>query len=216
MNAAAIRTAGRYLGGWSAIVLIVVLLSLLFTFLGTITCAVLVGMMLGAFKGARWFRVFVSLVFPGVIFGMVRGAKVELTQEQVVLLAALCFGAFWATYLVGAYVFFSEQKDRKSSELSAPTRQGAATASAGQVAKMGCAAATAPVQGEATARERCLEQLQGSWVFEGAMGAELPGRKVIQIQESKLQLKVSDAAGHTTLVATADLALQSLGEEYDG
>jgi hypothetical protein len=99
MNAVVIRTAGRYLGAWGAIVLCVILLSLLFTFLGTITCAVLAGMMMGAFKGAKWFSVSVSLVFPGVIFGMARGAKVELTPPQVSMLAALCFGTFWVTYL---------------------------------------------------------------------------------------------------------------------
>ena len=117
------RNAGRYLGAWAAIVMCVVLLSCLFTFLGTITCAVLIGMMMGAFKGARWFSVAVSLVFPGVIFGMVRGARVELTQQQVILLAAVCFGIFWVTYLVSAVVFFCEQKGKKPSELPAPAPQ---------------------------------------------------------------------------------------------
>lgn len=60
MNAVAVRTAGRYLGAWGAIALCVILLSLLFTFLGTITCAVLAGMMMGAFKDAKWFSVSVS------------------------------------------------------------------------------------------------------------------------------------------------------------
>ena len=40
----------------------------------------LAGMMMGAFKGAKWFSVSVSLVFPAVIFGMARGAKVELLK----------------------------------------------------------------------------------------------------------------------------------------
>ena len=120
MNAVAVKTAGRYLGAWGAIVLCVILLSLLFTFLGTITCAVLAGMMIGAFKGAKWFSVSVSLVFPVVIFGMARGAKVELMPQQITLLAALCFGTFWVTYLVSAFVFFCEQKDRKSANCLAP------------------------------------------------------------------------------------------------
>ena len=120
MNATAVRTAGKYLGAWGVIVIGVVLLSIVFTFLGTITCAVLVGMMMGAFKGAKWFSVAVSLVFPAVIFGMVRGARVELTQQQIVLLAALCFGVFWVTYLVSAVLFFCEQKGKNSSKISAP------------------------------------------------------------------------------------------------
>jgi len=56
MNAVVIRTAGRYLGAWGAIVLCVILLSLLFTFLGTITCAVLAGMMMGRLIGSRLVR----------------------------------------------------------------------------------------------------------------------------------------------------------------
>ena len=75
MNATAIRTAGRYLGAWGAIVVGVILLSVIFTFLGTLTCAVLVGMMMGAVKGARWFSVLVSFIFPAVILGMVRTTR---------------------------------------------------------------------------------------------------------------------------------------------
>ena len=95
-------------------------------------------MMMGAVKGARWFSVSVSLVFPGVVFGMVRGARVELTPQQVILLAALCFGVFWVTYLVSALVFFCEQKEKRSSRFPAPAPQKETLAQGGQVAATGC------------------------------------------------------------------------------
>ena len=145
MNATAIRTAGRYLGAWGAIVFFVVLLSAIFTFLGTITCAVLAGMMTGAVKGAKWFSVSVSLVFPAVIFGMVRSASVELTQQQVILLGALCFGAFWVTHLVSAVVFFCEHRESRSSEAPAPAPQQEILAQGGPAAATGCTPAAEPL-----------------------------------------------------------------------
>jgi hypothetical protein len=210
MNAVAFRTAGRYLGAWGAIVLSVILLSLLFTFLGTITSAVLAGMMMGAFKGAKWFSVSVSLVFPGVIFGMARGAKVELTPQQIALLAVLCFGTFWVTYLVSAFVFFCEQKDRKSARSPAPAPQDETLAQGAQVpATSGTAAADALGSAE-PGRESCLDQLQGDWVCEASSTGNTSCRKVIQIKESKLELKAVDASGRTTLLATGDVTLQGV------
>ena len=210
MNAVAIRTAGRYLGAWGAIVLCVILLSLLFTFLGTITCAVLAGMMMGAFKGAKWFSVSVSLVFPAVIFGMARGAKVELTPQQVSLLAALCFGTFWATYLVSAFVFFCEQKGKKASNRPASAVQHETLAQGGQVAATGGVPAADLLRSTVPASESCLEQLQGNWVCETPSAGQPLCRKVIQIKDSKLELRTVDASGRTTLLAAGDVTLQGV------
>jgi hypothetical protein len=210
MNATAIRTAGGYLAAWGAIVCFVVLLSFLFTFLGTITCAVLAGMMMGAFKGAKWFSVSVSLVFPGVIFGLVRGARVELTQQQVTLLAALCFGVFWVTYLVSAVVFFCEQKDRKLSRLLAPALRDNPAAPDAQAAVAGCTPAAEPIGSTVPVRGSCLEQLEGNWVCEASSAGEPLYKKVIQIKEAKLELKAIDASGRITLLAKGDVTLQSL------
>jgi hypothetical protein len=198
MNAVAIKTAGRYLGAWGAIVLCVILLSLLFTFLGTITCAALAGMLLGAFKGAKWFSVSVSLVFPVVIFGMVRGAKVELAPQQITLLAALCFGTYWVTYLVSAFVFFCEQKDRKSAKRPAPA------AAAGFIRATGLLELAGP------GTESCLEHLQGDWVCEASRAGHSLCRKVIQIKASKLELRSVDANGQIMLLARGDVTLQSV------
>ena len=209
MNALAFRTAGRYLGAWGAIVLAVILLSLLFTFLGTITSAVLAGMMMGAFKGAKWFSLSVSLVFPGVIFGMARGAKVELTPQQIALLAVLCFGTFWATYLVSAFVFFCEQKDRKSARIPKRAPPEETLTQAGQVAVTDRIVATEALGSTELGRELCLDQLQGDWVCEASGAGHSLCRKVIQIKESRLELKAIDTSGRITLLACGDVTLQS-------
>jgi hypothetical protein len=202
MNATAVRTAGRYLGAWGAIVFGVILLSVIFTFLGTITCAVLVGMMMGAVKGARWFSVLVSFVFPAVIFGMVRTTRMELTPQQVIVLGTLCFGTFWATYLVSAFVFFCEQRERKLPGVSIPASQLEQPVQGGQVADS-CVSMVPMGQSG-------LEQLQGNWVREASSAVESVTRQMIQITEARLELKAIDASGRTTLLGEGAVTLQSM------
>jgi hypothetical protein len=211
MNAVAVRTAGRYFGVWGAIVLFVVLLSFLFTILGTISCAVLAGMMMGAFKGAKWFSVSVSLVFPAVIFGLARGAKVELAPQQILLLAALCFGTFWATYVVSAYLFFFEQQGRKASRIPVAVRHPGTLAQDGQAAEESCAPAEEPPGWTEPAGALCLEQLQGNWVCEASSPDRPPGKRVIQIKQAKVELKAIDTRGVITLLGEGALTLQSAG-----
>lgn len=215
MNAAALKAAARYLGAWGAIVGCVVLLSFLFTFLGTITCAALIGMMMGAFKGARWFSAGVSLVFPAVVFGMVRGARVELTPQQVTLLAALCFGVFWATYLVSAAVLFCEQKDRGTVKARTSAAQAEATPPSGQAARsLGALEGQSPTA-TVWAGESGLEQLQGNWVCETASAGGALGKKVIQIKETKLELRTVDASGRTTVLVTGAVTLQGVRASWN-
>jgi hypothetical protein len=197
MNAAAVRTAGRYLGVWVAIASFVGLVSLTFTFLGTITSAVLAGMMMGAFKGGKGLSVAVSLVFPAAIFGLTQNARTELTPKQIILLAVLCFATFWATYLVSAVMFFCEQKDRKPS---------AAVARA-PLPKTAAGGPPAPLE---AAGESCLEQLQGDWVCEAPSASGPACRKLIQIKQARLELKTVDISGHTTLLARGEVTLQGL------
>jgi hypothetical protein len=209
MNAVAVRTAGRYLGAWGAIVLCVILLSLLFTFLGTITCAVLAGMMMGAFKGAKWFSVLVSLVFPVVILGMARGAKVELAPQQITMLAALCFGTFWVTYLVSAFLFFCEQKGKKPCKRPGASAQNESLPQGELLTTTGCAPAAETRGFTVPDRESYLEQLQGNWVSEASSPGEPLYKRVIQIKEARLELKAVDTTGRITLLAAGDLSLQS-------
>jgi hypothetical protein len=186
MNLTAMRTAGRFLGAWAAIAFFVGLASLTFTFVGTIACAVLVGMMMGAFKGAKWFSVLVSAVFPAVIFGMTRSPGSELTTQQIHVLEVVCFGTFWVVYLVSALVVFSEQKDGKAS------------------------CSPAPASRPEPAEELCLEQLQGNWVCEPTGAAVPVDRKIIEIKDAKLELKAIDVSGQITLLARGEVMLHNL------
>lgn len=192
MNAAALRTAGRYLGMWVAIVLGVGLVSFTFTFLGTLACAALVGMMMGALKGEKWFSAMVSLVFPAILLAITHNPRTELTSKQILILTMLGFGTFWATYLVSRFMFFCEQKERKPS-----------------AARPSAPAAAEPLELPEQAGESCLEQLQGKWVCEAAFTGKPSCRKVIQIKAAKLELQAIDVSGHATLLAQGEVTLQS-------
>jgi hypothetical protein len=131
-----------------------------------------------------------------VIFGMARSAKVELTQQQVILLGALCFSAFWVTYLVSAFVFFCEQKERKALRPPASAPQPETLAAGG------------PLGSSVPLAESCLKQLQGNWVCAASSVGEPLYQKIIQIKEAKLELKAVDASGRMSLLARGDVTLQ--------
>jgi hypothetical protein len=114
------------------------------------------------------------------------------------------------TYLVSAFVFFCEQKDRKSARSPAPAPQAETLAQGGQVAVTSRTAAAEALGSTELGRESCLDQLQGDWVCEASGTGHSLCRKVIQIKESKLELKAVDASGRITLLARGDVTLQSL------
>ena len=58
--------------------------------------------------------------------------------------------------------------------------------------------------------ESCLEHLQGDWVCEASRAGLSLCRKVIQIKESKLELRTVDANGRIMLLARGDVTLQSV------
>jgi len=74
--------AVQYLLGAAAIAFFVGLLTFIFSFLGTIFCAALVGMMLGAFKDLRWQSVSFSFLLPAVLVAVLRVTRAELTGNR--------------------------------------------------------------------------------------------------------------------------------------
>jgi hypothetical protein len=188
MNAAALKTAGRYLGRWSAIVFFVLLLTLIFSFLGTIICAVLAGMMFGATKHVRWQALLISLIFPGAIFALLRAGRAPLLDRQILVLGLLCFGAFWLTYAVAAAVVYFEAS------------AGSSSAPAGPGEKL-----PAPAL-EVAEHRLSLGELQGTWScpVSGCNG-EARARE-LEINTAALLLRVRDRRGQIRSIARADLA----------
>src|ERR1051326_4502643 len=94
MNVPALKTVLRHLAGWGMVLLFTVLLTVIFSFLGAFFCAALAGMMLGSFKGSQGRTVTLSVIFPAVLFAVLRVGGAELLMNQVLMLTLLCLATF--------------------------------------------------------------------------------------------------------------------------
>ena len=120
MSRVSVMTGVKRAGLWCALVVVVLLFTLVFNFLGTLTTAVLAGMMAGALGRFCWEIIPVSLVFPGVLMALGQAAKSDLDLRQRISLAGLCCGAFWAAHI---FTFLLMRLEKKS----APALPGGAT-----------------------------------------------------------------------------------------
>lgn len=167
-----VAVVAGHLAGWCIVISFVILLTLIFNFLGTIICAALAGMMMGSARLPRRHCLLASLIFPAVVSLVLRLWRAELAPSQIVALSILCFGVFWAIWgtmwlLCGTpppSTFARKQENEPSQSL----RQGRHTVSAQVASSMPLPAATAPTQLD-------LASLQGLWCpqREGAPAGKL-------------------------------------------
>ena len=183
MNSEPVKLAFKHLCLWLVLAGVVLLLTLLFNFFGTLSSAALTGVMLGAIKHRRWLTLPVSLVFPGVVFALMYLSKVELEGQKRIVVPALCFGIFWMTYLVTCVMAVSEGKEASS-------RPQAATAPAKSIEKLR------------------LDQLQGRWICESTDRNSRIKKKVIEITDGRLALSEFDADGQERLHVEGGVRLE--------
>ncbi len=202
MNAMTIKVVARHAGGILLMVLFVILLTFIFSFLGTIMCAVLAGMMLGATRLSRWLTLALSLIFPAVIFTVLRASKAELLGPQIAVIALLCFAAFWLTYVVAAVLISYERKPTTTASGSAAQR----------VEKKAPEQRTASATTRNLARERAepilpgitLDVLQGTWLCSAGVNGERR-KKAIAIESGVLTLSFADQRGGLSVVGRAHI-----------
>jgi hypothetical protein len=190
MRTVPLKAAAQYAGGLAIGTFFVVLLSFIFSFLGTIFCAALAGMMLGTLHTHKWQSIPVSLLFPLVIFTLLKGMKTELEERQILLVSLACFSVFWLTYGMAATLSFFERKRQPAAGRPSQIRP----ASAGGA--------------EAPKRNGCLslEMLQGDWSPEASYPAPFQIRR-IRIQKEKLTLSVAEPGGKVRILGSAQLKL---------
>lgn len=204
MRAVPFKAAAQYVGGLVVAAVFVVLLSFTFSFLGTIFCAALAGMMLGALRTHKWLSIPVSLLFPLVIFTLLKGMKSELAERQVLLVALACFSIFWLTYGVAAALFFFERKGPPSAGRPAQIRPVCAARTEGESVAQGATAGAAEVLNHNGGLS--LEMLQGTWSPETSAPAQARNWRM-SIQKEELTLSAVDASGHVRSLASARLKL---------
>lgn len=180
INATWIKHGLTRIGVWLALVGVTVLLTVLFNFLGNLTCAVLSGMMLGAARRWRWNAIPISLVFPAVILLLSHYSKLELPPGKVHLIALVCGAAFWGVYGMTFGLYFLEKKPEGSPGVPAATALSAKP-------------------------EFRLATLRGSWTCEDAAANGSTQCKTLRIEEGRFALTVSERGGRGRVIARGEV-----------
>jgi len=205
---------GKQIGLGIALVLSVALVTLLFSFLGTIACAALVGMMAGATRQWRWQIILASLVFPAVITAFTHFTKTNLTSQQNLVLPLVCFGAFWLTYFLTCALAYFEKKDDPSAE---PAIKPAGRTEASQFLSTAKTQVednviTAPLAVRtAPSLETDLAELQGTWAWESPAVNGHFCKKIIEVACDKLDLRIVGVDGQARVLCHGDVKLEGLG-----
>ncbi len=198
MKSMSAGVAGRQAGLALALVFSVTLATLLFSFLGTIACGALVGMMLGATRRWRCWVIFVSLVFPVVMAAFLHFSRTDLTDRQLILLPVVCFGLFWLTYLSTCVLLkFEKQGESLTGELVAD----------------GAMPQAMPVQENAVSRSRGLselDELQGTWVQAVPEQGGSPGCKRLEFARERFAVSIV-AGGEARRVAEGTVSVEKAG-----
>lgn len=175
------------------LVTFVSLVTVSFSFLGTILCAALIGMMTGFGRRWQWETLAVSLVFPAVLLASlnVSSAKSELSLVDSLRLAAVCLGTFWATYLAtrGLMLLEGGHHEHVASPSNAPH----------PIARSS--------QQPDSWRDVKMEELQGAWSQEVTLSSGERARKVVNVNEDNLTLSLVSQDGQQHLLAKARMEL---------
>lgn len=191
MSSPSASVVGRQIGVGIVLVTFVCLVTFMFSFLGTILCAALFGMMVGFSRKWKWQFVLISLLFPAVLLASlhVSSSQSELSWPESLRLASVCFGTFWATYLATRGVFLLEGGGREPSS---------ATLETGRLNQARQPAA-------ASWHELDIGELQGAWSQEVTLPAGRTVRKVIKVDHNELTMSLVGEDGETQLLAKGEL-----------
>ena len=208
--------AGRSLGLGFLLVSSVTLITFVFSFLGTILCGAVVGMMAGSSRRWRWSFLPVSLVFPGAMIASLQVSKSELAGRESVWLPVVCFGIFWITYLLTLALLHFEKPGEPLSAQAAPRQaQGAIPAApekgADETADGRHIEDAAPATAGGPPPEPAWEELQGTWTSETTGPDGCLCRKVFEVTRANLVLSRLDLDGQVRLLCRGAAKLEQLG-----
>lgn len=184
-----------YVVGWLLTVCFVVLFTVIFSFVGTLICAALAGMMMGAARLCWWQSLTLSMLFPGVISGYFRVTKAELPATQVLFLSALCFAIFWIIYLALWGLTSHERRGTAASKPAKAAGRPAAAAPAAEASAL-ARAVLAPESAPADAVPAVtLAALQGKWL-DGTAGPQSGnGHRRMEINDDTIVVSLVDDCG---------------------
>ncbi len=200
MSFSALRTAAKQLALWGLLLVIVALLTALFSILGTITAAVVTGVIMGAARRWNWRAMPVSGVFALAGLTMAQAARADLNPHQRLWMAGVSFAAFWGIYLLALGLMRLETNHPAAAEAHArvasarPWRCGVPPES--------------PATAE-TAHPLSLRDFQGRWLCETTGPDGQANKRIMEIADHKFALRIRDASGHVHLGAEGQLKLET-------
>ena len=179
----------------------VILVTTIFSFVGTISCCVLIGMMMGSLRDSRGTAIPVSLIFPMVTIALLQYPAPAVSLQKATSLAALCFAVFWAMYWLTRGLMLlestgkpsSRRTTRSSASQAAEATSGVHERHAGGIS--GTPGLADAVQGRDGNQDVALTKLQGKWVSLTSRGQENSYEEVLEFNQETFQLEWTDARG---------------------
>lgn len=215
MNAPPIKVCLKSVGLWTLFVSVVVLLTVVFSFLGTISCAVIAGMAMAASRIWNGRVIASSLVFPAVVLTLAHFSKIDLVSNGRLTVATVSFGAFWGTFLLTFLVMLLERRDggrpaMKTADPSASTRRQVDGESGSGQREVAAGIVTAANPAGRPA-ELSLQALQGRWSCEVGATNGPSSRKIIEIAGDRFVLSVGNSDGSAQVCGEGVVKLEVSG-----
>ena len=194
MNVSPVRELGRQAGIGFVLAVFVALVTFMFSFLGTILCAAMFGMMVGFVKKWKWQFILISFLFPALLLASfsVSKSKSELLPHECYGLAAVGFGTFWVTYLATRGLFLLEGRTARpvAERISGQSR-------------------TVPTD-ELARPDLDIEDLHGAWLEDIQQRSGDRPRRMIRIHDQELTMSHVGEDGQSRTVARVRLQLAKL------
>lgn len=201
------NTVLKHIGLGFVLVSVVVFLTLMFSLLGAISCAVVSGMILGAARLGKLRSILVSLVFPGVTLILAHVSH-ALQERENIQFSSVCFGSFWIAYFVTYGLVLLERKAPQ------PAVQGAAGGPAApreHDAGLPFRTDAASDSASQASGEPRLEELRGRWSCQTSAQDGQSHTKLLEIDGDRFALSTADPSGRTLSVARGGVRFEKLG-----
>lgn len=200
MNSSPVREFGRQAGIGLVLITFVALVTFMFSFLGTILCAALFGMMVGFSKKWKWQFVLISLLFPALLLASLYFSNSEsvMSLKGSLGLAAVCFATFWATYLATCGLFLLEGGTHTCSAAAGEGRRELRNRR----------------EPEPSWHDLHIEELQGAWQQEIAPTSGQTTRKVIEVNDNELTMSLVGEDGEMRILAKGELQILKLAHAW--
>ena len=220
VDASRLRNFGSRLLVGLILVGFVVLVTVVFSFAGTIMSCVMLGMMMGSLRSSVGTAVPVSALFPIVTVALLQYPIPAVSLSRALALAALCFAVFWVMYASTRAMMFLESGGKSSSTQRARNLEASVEHNSPEVSGGSAAETTSPLPTAAALplnmqcpADAALGQLQGRWIRQplAGVGNHAAAGEAIEIHQRTFLIHRKDAAGCLQACTAGSVTCEMLG-----